>query len=104
MVAAAAPTDLADPMDVPNPEDARAFLINPTKGFSFKRGTWHSLNRHILSPPGATFIILNSRPNPTQFVNYETSMGLMHTDLGVDQNPGEIDFKGRFSVVFELIL
>ena len=102
VVAASLPTDPNDPMDVPNPEDVHAFLIDPTKGFSFKRGAWHSLNRHILAPPGATFIILNSRPNPTQFVNYETSIGHMYTDLGVDQNPREIDFKGRFGVTFEL--
>ena len=101
VVAASVPTDPDDPMDVPDPKDVRAFLIDPNKGFSFKRGTWHSLNRHILAPPGATFIILNSSPNPTQFVNYETSTGLNHADLGVGQDPSPIDYKGRFGIDYK---
>ena len=48
VVCAATPTDPANLHDIPSPEDVRAFLINPSIGYSFKRGTWHSLNRHIL--------------------------------------------------------
>ena len=64
VVCAAPPTDLDDPSAIPRPEDVRAFLIDIGKGFSFARGTWHSLDRFVLAPPGATFAILNVDPNP----------------------------------------
>ena len=104
VVCAAAPTDRDDPESVPNPEDVHAFLIDPTKGFAFKNGTWHSLNRYILAPPGATFLIINSNPNPTQMVDYEKSVGLTYTDLGRDKNPTKVDFKGKFGVTFKVAL
>ena len=65
VVCVAPPTDLGDPDAVPRPDDVRAFLIDPGRGFSFARGTWHSLDRFVLTPPGATFVILNVDPNPT---------------------------------------
>lgn len=77
VVAVAPPTDLDDPAAVPRPEDVRAFLIDPTKGFAYKVGTWHSLDRYILSPPGASFVIMNVDPNPTQFVDYEEEFGVV---------------------------
>ncbi len=76
VVAVAAPTDPKDPEAIPRPEDVRAFLIDGTKGFGYKTGTWHSLNRYILHPPGASFIILNVDPNPTQTVDYQERFGL----------------------------
>ncbi|MFB3097904.1 MAG: ureidoglycolate lyase, partial [Dehalococcoidia bacterium] len=42
VVAVAPPTDLDDPMAIPDPRDVRAFLINGRKGFAYKKGTWHS--------------------------------------------------------------
>ena len=102
VVCAAAPTNIDDPMDVPNPEDVHAFLINPAKGWCFNRGTWHSLNRHILAPPGSTFIIINSLPNPTQVVNYETSTGYLSRDLSADKAPRNLDYEGKFGVVFQI--
>ncbi len=104
VVAAAAPTDMDDPLAIPAPEDVRAFLINPNKGFSFKVGTWHSLNRHILSPPGATFAIMNSVPNPTQLVDLKESYSLTYTDLDSDKSPKRIELKGGSELVFELTL
>ncbi|MBI4200827.1 MAG: ureidoglycolate lyase [Chloroflexi bacterium] len=101
VVAAAAPTDPTDPTAVPNPEDVHGFLIDLSKGFSFYRGTWHSLNRHILAPPGATFVIMGSSPNPTQVVDYEKSFALSYKDLGSDKNPKRVDFKGKWGVIFE---
>ena len=71
VVAVAPPTDLDNREAIPEPEDVRAFLIDPAKGFAYKTGTWHSLNRYILCPPGASFIILNVDPNPSQVVDYE---------------------------------
>jgi ureidoglycolate hydrolase len=87
VVCAAPPTDLDDPDAVPRPEDVRAFLIDPGKGFSFARGTWHSLDRYVLAPPGATFVILNSDPNPTQIVDYADGTSVRFADLDVDPEP-----------------
>ena len=39
-------------------------------------GTWHSLDRYILHPPGATFVIINVEPNPTQVVDYARKLGV----------------------------
>ena len=87
VVCAAPPTDLDDPNAVPRPEDVRAFLIDPGKGFFFARGTWHSLDRYVLAPPGATFVILNVDPNPTQIVDYRDGTSLQSADLDVDPEP-----------------
>jgi ureidoglycolate hydrolase len=84
VVCVAAPTATEAPADVPDPADVHALLIDPTKAYSFARGTWHSLNRHVLAPPGATFLILNSDPNPTQMVDYETGELTVYADLGSD--------------------
>ena len=76
VVAVAAPTDIEDPDAIPRPEDVRAFLIDPGKGYAYKTGTWHSLDRYLLRPPGASFVILNVDPNPTQFVDYAERFGV----------------------------
>ena len=87
VVCVAPPTDLDDPDAVPRPVDVRAFLIDPGQGFSFARGTWHSLDRYVLAPPGATFVILNSDPNPTQIVDYANGTSVRFADLDVDPEP-----------------
>ena len=93
VVCVAPPTDLDDPSAIPRPEDVRAFLIDPGKGFSFGRGTWHSLDRYVLAPPGATFVILNVDPNPTQIVDYLDGTSLRFSDLDTDSTPirGAVD-------------
>ena len=102
VVAVAEPTDLDDPEAAPDPSDVHAFLIDPAKGFSLKRGTWHSLNRYILAPPGSTFVTMNSRPNP------HPDCGTMRRttaspirDLRSDKNPTKVDFKGKYGVVLK---
>ena len=87
VVCAAPPTDLDNPLAIPRPENVRAFLIDPGKGFSFARGTWHSLDRFVLAPPGATFVILNVDPNPTQIVDYANGTSLRFADLDSDSAP-----------------
>ena len=69
------------------PGDVRAFLVDPGRGFSFARGTWHSLDRYVLAPPGATFVILNVDPNPTQIVDYADGTSERFADLDVDPEP-----------------
>ena len=76
VVAVAPPTDLDDAEAVPKPEEVRAFLIDPGKGYAYRTGTWHSLDRYLLGPPGASFVILNVDPNPTQFVDYGERFGV----------------------------
>jgi ureidoglycolate hydrolase len=76
VVAVAPPTDPKNPEDAPRPERVRAFLIDGTVGFRYKVGTWHSLDRFILHPPGATFVIVNVEPNPTEVVDYDKTFGV----------------------------
>ena len=104
VVAVAPPTDLFELDAVPMPNQIRAFLIDSSKGFVFKKGTWHSLNRYILSPPGATFVILNSIPNPTQIVNYAENTGRVYKDLDSDNMPTSVNYDNRFGVTFRLTL
>ena len=87
VVCVARPTDLDDPNAVPRPEEVRAFLIDSGRGFSFGRGTWHSLDRYVLAPPGATFVILNVDPNPTHIVDYRDGTSLRFSDLDTDSTP-----------------
>ena len=104
VVAVAEPTNIDDPMDSPEPENVRAFLIDSNKGYALKRGTWHSLNRFILTPPGAVFAILNSEPNPTQIVDYEKNYSLRYRNLGSDERPERTDLGDKYGLVFELDL
>ena len=102
VVAVSQSTDLDDPEAAPDPQDVRAFLIDPTKGYALKRGTWHSLNRHILAPPGATFVTMNSSPNHTQIVDYKNGQSLTYKDLSSDKNPTKIDLQGKSDILFEI--
>lgn len=77
VVAVAAPTDNYNPEDVPRPDQVQAFLIDGAVGFHYKIGTWHSLNRYILHPPGATFLMINVSPNPSEVVDYDEEFGVM---------------------------
>lgn len=76
-VAVAAPTDPTNPDDFPHPERVRAFLIDGTVGFRYHVGTWHSLSRFVLHPPGATYAIINVDPNPTEVVDYAERLGIV---------------------------
>ena len=104
VVCAAAPTDLNDPQAIPEPDQIRAFLINPEKGYAFHRGTWHSLNRFLLAPPGGTFLILNTAPNPTQIVDYQQNTSITYADLDTEANPAYTTLKATYGIVFELTL
>ena len=102
VVCVAEPTDLDDPDAVPRPDAVRAFLIDPGRPFSFDRGTWHSLDRYVLAPPGATFIILNVDPNPTQIVDYADGTSRRHADLDVGPPPAATRVDTGPPVVFEI--
>ena len=104
MVAVAAPTDPDDQLAVPRPDQVRAFLIDPEKGYSFSVGTWHSLHRYVLAPPGATFAVINSDPNPSQIVDFKDNYSLAFTDLGTDVKPVRLNLADKFDLVFELSL
>ena len=104
VVAVAAPTDLEDQLAIPPPDQVRAFLIDPDKGYSFKVGTWHSLHRYVLAPPGATFAVINSDPNPSQIVDFKDNYSLTYTDLETDENPIRVDLGDKFGLTFELTL
>jgi ureidoglycolate hydrolase len=82
IVCVAPPTALDDLSALPAPGDVRGFLIDPGQGYLFHRGTWHALDRGVLAPPGATFLIVNSDPNPTQIVDFALGRSELHEDLG----------------------
>ncbi len=103
-VAVAPATDESDPLAFPDPDEVRAFLIDGTKGFAYKRGVWHSLDRHILTPPGMTFVMFNDSPNPTQTVDYMDGYSLHHQDLTTDANPKRLELKDTTGVTFEIVL
>ena len=104
VVCAAAPTDLNDPQAIPEPDQIHAFLINPDTGYMFHRGTWHSLNRLLLAPPGGSFLILNTDPNPTQIVDYEDNCSMTYPDLETQENPVTVELKQKYDITFELTL
>lgn len=104
VVAVAAPTDPEDQLAIPGPDQIRAFLIDPDKGYSFKVGTWHSLHRYVLAPPGATFAVINSDPNPSQMVDFKNNYSLPYSDLETDGSPVRVELEDKFGVVFELSL
>ncbi len=104
VVAVAPPTDLDDPTAIPDPNDVRAFLIDGTKGFGYKKGTWHSLDRYILSPPGTTFVTFNQSPNPTQMVDFMEGFSLSYRDLITDTSPTRLELKDVKGLSFEIIL
>ncbi|MCY4452470.1 MAG: ureidoglycolate lyase [Immundisolibacterales bacterium] len=102
VVCVAAPTDLADEEAIPRPRDVRAFLINPGRPFAFARGTWHSLDRFVLAPPGATFVILNVDPNPTQIVDFADGTSRRYADLDAEPSPAATVVDTGPPLVFEL--
>lgn len=60
-VVALAPPGVVDDRDrVPEIGDVRAFVIEPGTGYLLHRGTWHSLDRFPLYPPGSTFAVITT--------------------------------------------
>ena len=47
---------------------------------------------------------LNSDPNPTQMMNYETSTGTIYQDLGSDAKPETIEHARKYDAIFEIKL
>lgn len=104
IVCAAAPTTIKDGFGIPDVQNIKAFLIDPKIGFAFKRGTWHSLNRYIVEGDGASFLIFNSDPNPTEMVDYSSGKGTRYDDLGSGNKVEEFQHLGEFGIVFEIIV
>ena len=104
VICVAAATDLRDVHAIPGPGSVRAFLIEPAQGFSYHIGTWHSLDRFVLGAPGASFIILNVAPNPTQIVDYADGRSVHHPDLDGLPADGTTQLEGEFGMSFKLAL
>ena len=102
-IAVGLPTDEDDPIAIPDPDTVRAFLIDGTKGFGYKKATWHTLDRYILSPPGTTFVAFNNSPNPTQTVDFMEGFSLSHQDLSTDNNPRRLELKDVKGLSFEIV-
>lgn len=103
VVCVAEATDLDDPSAVPDPSSVRAFGIDAERGFSFARGTWHSLDRYVLSGAGASFVIVNVDPNPTQIVDYASGLSETYRDLDDESSSVRETLTGPFGVRFEVV-
>lgn len=97
VVAVAAPTDPKDLEAIPSPDQVRAFLLDGTKGYMFKKGTWHSVDRLPLYPPSAVFVVFN---------DHETAadLQLAYAGKGGFKLTQEVDFEARFGIRFEMVL
>ena len=97
VVAVAAPTDPNDQEAIPKPEQVQAFLIDGTKGYVFRKGTWHSLNWFPLYPDATTFTVL------TDEETFE-DLRLGYAGKGGFKLTQEVDYQARFGVIFEIVL
>mgnify|MGYP001334247372 CR=1 FL=1 len=97
LVAVAPPTDPNNREDIPNPEQVRAFLIDGTKGYMLKRGTWHTLDRFPLYPPGAVYVVLATHEN-------NEDLRLAYAGQGGFKLSQEVDFEAKLGVSFEMVL
>ncbi len=102
VVAVAAPTPQGDANAIPKSEDVRAFLIDGTKGYMLRKGTWHS-DRLPLYGPGSKMVIITDEETSQDLRDH----GSMTTP--VDQRGGWklnriVDFEHEFGVTFEVEL
>jgi len=104
VVCAAPPTNIDDPGALPRVQDVVGYLIDPGQGWLFHIGTWHALDRCVLAPPGATFMIINVMPNPTQVVDFATGKSNRHADLDVTPTPDALPWPNVESCQFRLRL
>jgi ureidoglycolate lyase len=95
IIAFAPPTDPSHPDDIPDPSQVRAFIMDGTKGYMMKRGTWHSLDRHPLYPPGCQFVILT---------DLETADELEQLPRDKWRLTEDVDYTDRFGITFELTI
>lgn len=98
VVCVAPTTALDDPAALPEPGDVRGFLIDPGQGYLFHRGTWHALDRCVLAAPGATFLIVNSDPNPTQIVDFAHGENHVYEDLDGAPPPRALAWPGALGL------
>jgi hypothetical protein len=66
--------------------------------------SWHSLDRYLLAPPGGSFLMLNTAPNPTQIVDYQESISVTYPDLATEANPVAVALTRPYGITFELTL
>jgi ureidoglycolate hydrolase len=92
-VVAVAPSAGVDDPRPPAVADVRAFLVDPARGYVLRRGTWHSLDRLPLQPPGATFAMITEVETTDEMREAATPS---RTDV--------FDFAANLGVEFELEL
>jgi len=102
VVAVAAPTSQDDPKAIPKAEEIRVFLIDGTKGYMLKKGTWHS-DRLPLYPPGSKMVIITDEETSQDLRTYGSMMTPVETRGGWKLNR-LVDFEHEFGVVFEVAL
>lgn len=83
---------VAPPSDSPpTPAAVRAFVLDGTAGYVLHAGTWHSLDRYPLSPPGCDWVMITDE---------ETTEELRRTG----NRGGELTLMADYDQPFELAL
>ena len=93
VVAVAAPTK---DHSAPRLEDIRAFLLDGTRGYVMKKGTWHSLDRFPLYEPGSGWAVLTDWETTQDLINSSDKLG--------DKLTKTVDFEKDMGITFEFAL
>jgi ureidoglycolate hydrolase len=88
---AVAPSNSIDDPRHPVVDEVRAFLVDSSRGYVLRRGTWHSLDRFPLRPPGAAWAMITE---------VETTNEM--NDEGVQSRTEVFDFAETLGIEFEL--
>jgi ureidoglycolate hydrolase len=94
VMAVAPPTDPSDPDALPAPDDVRAFLLDGSAGYVFRKGTWHT-NRYPLFPPWADYFMVTDAATQDEL----TTVPQAHW-----QRTQQVDYGERLGVVFEALV
>jgi ureidoglycolate hydrolase len=97
VVAVAVPTHSTNKKARPTPDQVRAFLIDGTKGYLLKKGTWHTLDRFPLYPPHSDFVSIT---------DWETAEDLTvaYSGKGGWKLTQEVNFEDQYGVIIEFAL
>jgi ureidoglycolate hydrolase len=79
----------------PEPAQVRALLIEPGMGYVLRVGAWHSLDRHPVTSPGSTFVMVTCE---------ETTADLKASVDPHRRHTVTVDYLAEFGVTFEFAI
>jgi ureidoglycolate hydrolase len=78
----------------PKPDRVRALLIEPGMGYVLMVGAWHSLDRHPVTLPASTFVMVSCE---------ETTQDLI-APVGLRRLTMTVDYQAQFGVAFDFVI